>query len=165
MIGTYNPDTGEIVTLASGVRMWIGTKSAHDIAVLNGKMPNNVMVCITDDYVEIVDNTANLSGIENVTTLNANSWQARQGFITFGEIVLKAVADISPSTPVASGLIPSFSLNNYGQHWATRGVVNGVLTMIPVYINDEGLLILSNNAPTLHSEDSVLFNATYRGAV
>lgn len=42
--------TGELVTLASGTRMWVGTKSAHDIAVANGTMPNNVMVCITDDY-------------------------------------------------------------------------------------------------------------------
>ena len=41
--------TGELVTLASGTRMWVGTKSAHDIAVANGTMPNNVMVCITDD--------------------------------------------------------------------------------------------------------------------
>ena len=44
--------TGELVTLASGTRMWVGTKSAHDIAVANGTMPNNVMVCITDDYAE-----------------------------------------------------------------------------------------------------------------
>lgn len=42
--------TGELVTLASGTRMWIGTKSAHDLAVQQGTMPNNCMVCITDDY-------------------------------------------------------------------------------------------------------------------
>ena len=41
--------TGELVTLASGTRMWVGTKSAHALAVQNGTMPNNVMVCITDD--------------------------------------------------------------------------------------------------------------------
>lgn len=44
-----NKDTGELVTLANGTRMWIGTKSAHDLAVQQGKMPNNCMVCITDD--------------------------------------------------------------------------------------------------------------------
>lgn len=42
--------TGELVTLASGTRMWVGTQSAHDLAVQQGTMPNNCMVCITDDY-------------------------------------------------------------------------------------------------------------------
>lgn len=46
-----NKDTGELVTLANGTRMWIGTQSAHDLAVQQGTMPNNCMVCITDDYV------------------------------------------------------------------------------------------------------------------
>lgn len=45
-----NKDTGELVTLANGTRMWIGTKTAHDLAVQQGTMPNNCMVCITDDY-------------------------------------------------------------------------------------------------------------------
>lgn len=42
--------TGELVTLASGTRMWVGTQSAHDLAVQQGTMPNNCMVCITNDY-------------------------------------------------------------------------------------------------------------------
>lgn len=49
-VNKRNPETGELLTLASGVRCWIGTKSAHDNAVANGTMPSNVMVCITDDY-------------------------------------------------------------------------------------------------------------------
>ena len=44
-----NKQTGELITLASGTRMWIGTQSAHDLAVQQGTMPNNCMVCITDD--------------------------------------------------------------------------------------------------------------------
>ncbi len=44
-----NKTTGELVTLANGTRMWIGTKSAHDLAVQQDTMPNNCMVCITDD--------------------------------------------------------------------------------------------------------------------
>ena len=51
-VSKYNKTTGELVTLASGVRMWVGTKTAHDLAVQQGTMPNNVMVCITDDYAE-----------------------------------------------------------------------------------------------------------------
>ena len=44
-----NKTTGELITLANGTRMWIGTKTAHDLAVQQGTMPNNCMVCITDD--------------------------------------------------------------------------------------------------------------------
>lgn len=42
-------DTGELIVTASGTRVWIGTKSAHDLAVQQSTMPNNCMVCITDD--------------------------------------------------------------------------------------------------------------------
>jgi len=49
-VNKVNKDTGELVTLANGTRMWIGTQSAHDAAVSAGTMPNNCMVCITDDY-------------------------------------------------------------------------------------------------------------------
>lgn len=48
-VNKVSKDTGELVTLANGTRMWIGTKSAHDLAVQQGTMPNNCMVCITDD--------------------------------------------------------------------------------------------------------------------
>lgn len=44
-----NKTTGELTTLANGTRVWIGSKSAHDLAVQQGTMPNNCMVCITDD--------------------------------------------------------------------------------------------------------------------
>lgn len=47
-----NKDTGELVTTASGSRIWIGTKAGHDAAVASGDMPNNCIVCITDDYDE-----------------------------------------------------------------------------------------------------------------
>lgn len=48
-VNKVDKTTGELVTLANGTRMWIGTKSAHDAAVAAGTMPNNCMVCITDD--------------------------------------------------------------------------------------------------------------------
>lgn len=48
-VNKVNKTTGELVTLANGTRMWIGTKTAHDLAVQQGTMPNNCMVCITDD--------------------------------------------------------------------------------------------------------------------
>lgn len=55
-----NKDTGELITLASGVRVWIGTRTAHDIAVSQGKIGNNILVCITDDYPK--DNTDWIDG-------------------------------------------------------------------------------------------------------
>lgn len=42
-------NTGELITLSSGVRMWIGTRTAHDLAVQQGTIGNNILVCITDD--------------------------------------------------------------------------------------------------------------------
>lgn len=48
-VNKINKQTGELITLANGTRMWIGTKTAHDLAVQQGTMPNNCMVCITDD--------------------------------------------------------------------------------------------------------------------
>ena len=49
-VNKVNKTTGELVTLANGTRMWIGTQSARDAAIQAGTMPNNCMVCITDDY-------------------------------------------------------------------------------------------------------------------
>lgn len=48
-VNKVDKTTGELVTLASGTRIWIGTEAAHDLAVQRGTMPNNCMVCITDD--------------------------------------------------------------------------------------------------------------------
>lgn len=60
-VNKVDKTTGELVTLANGTRMWIGTQSAHDAAVQAGTMPNNCMVCITDDYPQ--DDTDWIEGI------------------------------------------------------------------------------------------------------
>lgn len=41
---------GTLTTLASGQRVWIGSKTAHQSLVNSGKMPNNVLVINTDAY-------------------------------------------------------------------------------------------------------------------
>jgi len=66
-----NKTTGELITLASGTRVWIGTKTAHNAAVSQGKMPNNCMVCVTDDYYDDSDNIYMKSsvGASGVATL------------------------------------------------------------------------------------------------
>lgn len=64
-VNKVNKTTGELVTLANGTRMWIGTQSAHDAAVQAGTMPNNCMVCITDDAIEGIQDITN-----KVTSVN-----------------------------------------------------------------------------------------------
>lgn len=44
----YN-NNGQLVTLASGQRMWIGTSAAHEAAIQAGTMPNNCTVAIIDE--------------------------------------------------------------------------------------------------------------------
>ena len=51
-VNRYDSTTGQLVTLAGGQRLWVGTKSAHDAAVSAGTMPNNCLVAITDDEEE-----------------------------------------------------------------------------------------------------------------
>lgn len=51
-VNKYDSTTGQLTTLASGQRMWVGTKNAHSNAIADNTMPNNCMVCITDDYAE-----------------------------------------------------------------------------------------------------------------
>ena len=48
-INKYNSQTGDLVNLASGSRMWIGSKQAHDNAKQAGTLPNNCLIAITDD--------------------------------------------------------------------------------------------------------------------
>jgi hypothetical protein len=48
-LNKYDASTGELVTLANGQRIWVGTKAAHDAAVAAGTMPNNCLVALTDD--------------------------------------------------------------------------------------------------------------------
>lgn len=48
-VNKYNNTTGQLETLASGQRMWIGTKAAYDAAVQAGTMENDILIAITDD--------------------------------------------------------------------------------------------------------------------
>lgn len=67
-INKYNSETGELVALAGGQQIWIGTQAAHDQAIAAGTMPNNCLVSILDNAEDaqasqvIYDNTT--SGLE-----------------------------------------------------------------------------------------------------
>ena len=103
MIGKYDPETGQIVTLASGVRMWIGTQSAHDTAVSNGTMPNNVMVCITDDYA--APETSG-TGTRNIAYVSDNSFSAKwfkYDRVCTVEIQLNLSADTNSNEELITG--------------------------------------------------------------
>lgn len=51
-VNRYDASTGELVTLASGTRTWIGTKAAYEAARSAGTLPNNCLIAITDDEVD-----------------------------------------------------------------------------------------------------------------
>ena len=48
-VNRYDSITGQLSPLASGSRIWTGTKAQHDAAIQAGTMPNNCIVVITDD--------------------------------------------------------------------------------------------------------------------
>lgn len=88
-VNKVNKTTGELVTLANGTRMWVGTKTAHDLAVQQGTMPNNCMVCITDDYddklrnvtYQIISDTALTTTATNYTTYSGRKLSDYDYFI------------------------------------------------------------------------------------
>jgi hypothetical protein len=51
-VNKYDSTTGTLTTLASGGRTWIGTKAQYDAQRSAGTLPNNCMICITDDEVD-----------------------------------------------------------------------------------------------------------------
>lgn len=67
-VNRYNASTGELTSLATGSRTWIGTREAYDQAKQAGTLPNNCLIAITDD--EHSRNSEKIS-IDN-TTVSAN---------------------------------------------------------------------------------------------
>lgn len=51
-ISKYNASTGELTNLASGSRVWVGSESAYRAEKSAGTLPNNAIICITDDEVD-----------------------------------------------------------------------------------------------------------------
>lgn len=51
-INRYDSNTGTLTTLASGSRVWTGTKAAYDAQKAAGTLPTNAIICITDDEVD-----------------------------------------------------------------------------------------------------------------
>lgn len=52
-VNKYNASTGELTNLASGSRIWAGSKAAYDAQKQAGTLPNNCIICITDDEEEL----------------------------------------------------------------------------------------------------------------
>jgi hypothetical protein len=100
-----NKLTGELVTTASGTRYWVGTRDAYNAAKLNGSIPGNTMVCITDD-----------GGQETITgTATPNADYISSGtisYVRYGKIAMVKFTGVvfvdNPSLPgnvtVATGL-------------------------------------------------------------
>lgn len=67
----YN-NNGQLVTLASGQRMWIGTSAAHEAAIQAGTMPNNCTVAIIDEaQIDATPTDAITNGDMHPVTSNA----------------------------------------------------------------------------------------------
>ena len=61
-----DPSTQEVslFTLASGVRIWIGTTEARDIAIANDEIPAQTVIITTDDgedYITVDDSLSTTS--------------------------------------------------------------------------------------------------------
>ena len=48
-VNKYDATTGTLTILASGSRIWTGTKAAYDAQKAAGTLPNNCIIVITDD--------------------------------------------------------------------------------------------------------------------
>ena len=48
-VNKYNSQTGELTTIASGQRTWIGTKEAYEQQKQAGTLPTDCLICITND--------------------------------------------------------------------------------------------------------------------
>ena len=51
-VNRYDSTTGTLTTLASGDRTWVGTKAQYDAQKQAGTLPNNAIICITDDEAD-----------------------------------------------------------------------------------------------------------------
>lgn len=97
-VNAVNKTTGELVTLANGSRIWIGIKSAHDLAVQQGTMPNNCMVCITDESNSVLPDWSNAQSVELSTTeweAPADGWLVGDGYLDPNASVVDAYVQIN----------------------------------------------------------------------
>lgn len=143
-VNKVNKTTGELVTLANGTRMWIGTKTAHDLAVQQGKMPNNCMVCITDDANDFTSGqctpTSYLNSSSNLFYLVKAGWCKVYGN-------MRVAAAVDSDAVVYTGLpkplmdTSVFSQGPRGLAWKADGSSN-LNACRAVYVNSDGSLVL-----------------------
>lgn len=96
-VNKVDKTTGELLTLANGTRMWIGTQSAHDAAVAAGTMPNNCMVCITDESNSVLPDWSNAQNITVSTTdyeFLEDGWLVGAGYAAAGSTVYLTINDV-----------------------------------------------------------------------
>lgn len=133
-------DTGELVTLSSGVRCWIGTKTAHDIAVATGTIGNNILVCITDDYASGDSSGKATRGSALKDTCNL-FYTVHNGICTVvGNIRVNTAisGDVVAYTGLPKPLIPEGQpLNFRGLAFQSDGTLKGTVRAVDVNANGE----------------------------
>lgn len=69
-VNRYDASTGELTNIASGQRTWVGTKAAYNAAKQAGTLPNNALICITDDENDTIADAVT-NGDSRAVTSNA----------------------------------------------------------------------------------------------
>ena len=101
-VNRYNASTGELTSLATGSRTWVGTREAYDQAKQAGTLPNNCLIAITDDEKdhnhysteEVETGMFWIDGkpiyrkvISNITLDNNNNVTVAHGISNFGDLI------------------------------------------------------------------------------
>lgn len=156
-VNKINKATGELVTLASGTRIWCGTKTDHDLAVQQGTMPNNCMVCITDDYA-----SGDSSGTATRGSILKNNSNL---FYTVHNGICTVVGNIRMDATVSSDAVAYTNLPkpliSEGQHdlrglaWQSDGTLKGTVRAVSIHANGELCLMWgSRDWSTLYEDSS-----------
>lgn len=135
-VNRVNESTGELVTLSSGVRCWIGTKAAHTLAIANHTMPANCLVCITDDW-------------KNKDDYSTEETDTGKHWIDGKPIYRKVIVESSEKGTQKNVDISALSIDTCVKF---EGTCSGSMYTVPVntYRNDVTVLsLISNDGSTL----------------
>ena len=96
-VNKYNSQTGELTTIASGQRTWIGTKEAYEQQKQAGTLPTDCLICITNDEDDTIADAVTENDPRAVTSGAVYDYVIPMAG-TLGSLVY-VQADNDPDTP------------------------------------------------------------------
>lgn len=84
-VNKYDHNSGQLTTLASGSRTWIGTKEAYEQAKQAGTLPTDVLAMIVDDVNENTYSTEELD--TGRKWIDGKPIYRKSGYITSGTML------------------------------------------------------------------------------